>query len=86
MTSFKGQQPFFKHNFGVQTNLDTHRTPQLTQPFAVATFVMYGRPAAVAASFGVSTTILPVQQQQDSHASKKQQQLTAAFTWVHQLS
>ena len=57
-------------------------TPQLTQPFAVATFVMCGRPAAVAASFGVSTTSLPAQQQQDSHATQNQQQLTAAFTWV----
>ena len=25
MASFKGQQPFFKHNFGEQTNLDIHR-------------------------------------------------------------
>ena len=24
MASFKDQQPFFKHNFGVQTNLDIH--------------------------------------------------------------
>jgi len=44
---------------------------------------MCGRPAAVAASFGVSTTSLPAQQQQDSHATQNQQQLTAAFTWVY---
>ena len=31
-------------------------TTQKTEPFAVATLVMCGRPAAVAASFGVSTT------------------------------
>jgi len=43
---------------------------------------MCGRPAAVATSFGVSTTSLPAQQQQDSHASQRQQQLTAAFNWV----
>ena len=66
-------------------NLKWHRSPQLTQPFAVATFVMCGRPAAVAASFGVSTTSLPAQQQQDSHATQNQQQLTAAFTWVDPL-
>jgi len=43
---------------------------------------MCSRPAAVAASFGVSATSLPAQQQQVSHSSQKQQQLTAAFTWV----
>ena len=27
---FKGHRPFFKHNFGVQTNLDKHRTKKVT--------------------------------------------------------